>query len=173
MPCLLGDGGPVAAVWKKTKVSIPRDATQTNLCCWGRLKGASVPAQYDSLESLSASQVRNYITNRSVTCAVARKILKLSPSHQPHVHLQQKVPPIDVQKEEQRTESKSTHTSFFIKTPSTLLPARRFFRPQQWSVLSGFASLPWGERNQLNIAHHPNYSPKKNAGSIKSVDAAV
>ena len=161
MPRLLGDGGAVAAVWKKTKLSMPRKTTQTNLCFWGRLKGANVPAQSDSLEFLSVSQVRNYITNRSVTCAVARKILKPSPSHQPHVHLQQKVRPIDVQKEEERTESKSTHTSFFIKTPSTLLPARRFFWPQQWSVRSGFASLPWGERNPLNIAHHPNYRPKK------------
>ena len=136
-------------------------------------EGANVPGQSDSLEFLSVSQVRNYITNRSVTCAVALKILKPSPSHQPHVHLQQTVPPIDVQKEEQRTESKSTHTNFFIKTPSTLLPARRFFWPQQWSVLSGFASLPWGERSQQNIAHHPNYRPKKNTGSTKSLDATV
>ena len=32
MPRLLGNGGAVAAVWKKTKLSMPRETTQTNLC---------------------------------------------------------------------------------------------------------------------------------------------
>ena len=98
----------------------------------------------------------------------ARQILKPSPSHQPHVHLQQKVRPIDVHKEEERTESKSTHTSFFIKTPSTFLPARRVVGPQQWAILSEERPfLKENAANQLAIAHRPNYKPQKKSRPCK------
>ena len=166
------DGGRCHCRLEENGAIVACNTTQTkalpNLRCGGRLKGANIPGQSDSPCFLSVSQLRNDITNRSVTCAVSRK----SSNHVLHTSSafsqQQNVPPSNVQKKEHSTESNSAHADFFIKTPSTFLPARRVFGPQQWLVLSEERPfLKENATNQLVIAYRPNYKPRKKSRPYK------
>ena len=98
----------------------------------------------------------------------ARQILKPSPSHQQCVPPATKRPSQQRAEKEHSTEGNSANADFFIKTPSTFLPARRVVGPQQWSALS--EERPFLKENaasQLAIAHRPNYKPRKKSRPYK------
>ena len=104
----------------------------------------------------------------------ARQILKPSPSHQQCVPPATKRPSQQRAEKEHSTEGNSANADFFIKTPSTFLPARRVVGPQQWSALS--EERPFLKENaasQLAIAHRPNYKPRKKSRPYKSFGATL
>ena len=170
--------GVVAAVLKKIEESVARNATQTkalpNLCCGGRLKRANVRGQSGSPCFLSVSQLRNGITNRSITCAVPGKFSSHLPRTSSAFPQQHNVPPSNVQKKSiLRKETLQTQTSL------SRLPPPSFRRGELLGHNSGRhspKSVPSLRRTQP--ANSPSLiaqtiSREKNQGPIKSFGATL
>ena len=173
-----GKVGVVAAVLKKTELSVARNATQTkalpNLCCRGRLKGANVPGQSGSPCFLSVSQLGNDITNRSVTCAVPGKFSNHLLRTSSAFRQQQKVPLSNVQKKRAFHGIKLCTRRLLYQDSLHLPSGRRVVGPQQWSVLS--EDRPFLKENATNQSPSliaQTTSREKNQGPIKSFGVAL